>query len=126
MGFSASDFDENMHVATLFAVVSAFLLALFPKPGDPWSWATSGKGGMIFMLIMPAWALLIQIGGWWNEGSFLLLFIAVVTLALEAWMIVEAFLMFPQAKGILEEALPPLPSKAQSAIAAVGTNAKSC
>ncbi|MEO8494030.1 MAG: carbon starvation protein A [Planctomycetota bacterium] len=171
---------ENMHVATLFAVVSAFLLALYPKPpsgntppnplayhflGTDWSWETIGTGGMIlwpmfgatnqllgglaflvitfwlwrrgkpiwfvavptiFMLIMPAWALLIQIGGWWNEGSYLLLFIAVVTLALEAWMIIEAFLMFPQAKGILEEALPPLPLKGQPATVSIGADARTC
>lgn len=156
---------ENPHFATLFAVVTAFLLALFPKPGDAWSWETIGKGGMIlwpmfgatnqllgglaflvitfwlwrrgkpiwfvalptiFMLIMPAWALLIQMGGWWDDRSYLLLFIAAVTLALEAWMIVEAFLMFPQAKGILEEALPPLPSKGQPATAGVGSDARTC
>ncbi|MCA9182747.1 MAG: carbon starvation protein A, partial [Planctomycetales bacterium] len=142
---------ENMHVATLFAVVTAFMLALFPKPGDAWSWATIGKGGMIlwpmfgatnqllgglaflvitfwlwrrgkpiwfvaiptvFMLIMPAWALLIQMRGWYEKESYLLLFIAIVTLALEAWMLVEAFLMFPRAKGVLEEALPPLKARA--------------
>lgn len=66
---------------------------------------------MIFMLIMPAWAMLVQVfgeEGWWDEGSYLLVFIAAVTLALEAWMLLEALLMWPRAKGVLEEALPPL------------------
>jgi len=33
--------------ATLFAVGTAFFLALLPKPGDPWTWETIGKGGLI-------------------------------------------------------------------------------
>src|SRR5690606_19670206 len=37
----------NKHGATLFAVGTAFVLALFPKPGDPWTLATIGKGGLI-------------------------------------------------------------------------------
>jgi carbon starvation protein len=142
---------QNAHAATWLAVVSAFALALFPKPGAEWTWSNIGTGGMIlwpmfgatnqllgglaflvicfwlwrrnkpiwfivpptiFMLIMPAWAMLIQVGQWWSEGSYLLVFIAVATLAMEAWMIVEAFLMWPRARGVLEEALPPLPKKA--------------
>ena len=62
----------------------------------------------IFMLIMPAWAMVLQIQGWWAEERFMLAFIAGVALALEAWMIVEAFLMWPKTKGVLEQALPPL------------------
>ncbi|MCP5517975.1 MAG: carbon starvation protein A [Verrucomicrobiales bacterium] len=37
----------NRHGATFFAVATAFVLALFPKPGDPWTWETIGKGGLI-------------------------------------------------------------------------------
>jgi carbon starvation protein len=62
----------------------------------------------IFMLVMPAWAMVIQIQGWWQKESYALLFVAAVTLMLEAWMIVEAFLMWPKSKGVLEQALPPL------------------
>jgi len=35
------------HGATLFAVTSAFLLALMPAPGKPWSAETIGTGGLI-------------------------------------------------------------------------------
>jgi carbon starvation protein len=35
------------HGATLFAVASAFLLALMPPPGKPWTAATLGTGGLI-------------------------------------------------------------------------------
>ncbi|MGD9858010.1 MAG: carbon starvation protein A [Planctomycetaceae bacterium] len=141
---------QNAHGATLFAVVTAFALAMFPMPGQPWSWETAGRGGQllwplfgatnqllaglaflvvifwlwrrgkpvwfivlptIFMLVMPAWALCVQLfgaGGWWWSGSHLLTFIAVVALGLEVWMLVEAALMWPRVIGVLEEALPPL------------------
>jgi len=38
-------------------------------------------------------------------------------------MIVEAILVFPRAKGVLEEALPPLPQKA---VAGLGSDCRSC
>ena len=155
----------NRHGATLFAVVTAFALALFPKPGDPWAWETIGKGGLIlwpmfgatnqllgglaflvvcfwlwrrdkpiwfvaiptvFMLIMPAWAMLIQLGGWWEKESYLLVFIAVITLSLEGWMIIEAILMWPRAKGVLEEALPPLDKKTPVAVASTSVGGPNC
>lgn len=141
----------NKHGATLFAVTSAFILAILPGPGREWSWANLGTGGLllwplfgatnqllagfaflvitfwlwrrkkpvwfivlptVFMLIMPAWAMMVEIQTWWAKGSYMLIGIAVVTLLLEAWMIVEAVLMWPKARGVLEEALPPLPKVA--------------
>ncbi len=137
----------NEHGATLFAVVTAFVLALFPAPGKEWSWDTIGTGGLIlwplfgatnqllgglaflvisfwlwrrnkpvwfivlptiFMLVMPAWAMVIQVQGFWAKESYLLMVVTVVTLALEAWMIAEALLLWRKAKGVLEPALPPL------------------
>jgi carbon starvation protein len=38
---------QHPYGATLFAVGTAFLLALLPKPGDPWTWETIGTGGLI-------------------------------------------------------------------------------
>jgi carbon starvation protein len=141
----------NKHGATLFAVTSAFILAILPGPGREWSWANLGTGGLllwplfgatnqllagfaflvitfwlwrrnkpvwfillptVFMLIMPAWAMMFEIQTWWAKGSYMLIGIAVVTLLLEAWMIVEAVLMWPKARGVLEESLPPLPKAA--------------
>lgn len=137
----------NKHGATFFAVSTAFVLALFPKPGDPWTWATIGKGGlilwplfgatnqllaglaflvvsfwlwrrrmpvwftvapMVLMLIMPAWALSEDIARWYDKGSYVLVMIAIVVIALEIWMLVEAVLMWPRVKGVLEQTLPPL------------------
>ncbi len=141
---------RNAHGATLFAVVTALGLSMFPMPGQPWSLATAGMGGQllwplfgatnqllaglaflvvtfwlwrrgkpvwfivlptVFMLVMPAWALLIQLfgpHGWWTTGSYLLAAIGLVTLGLETWMLIEAVLMWPRVKGVLEETLPPL------------------
>jgi carbon starvation protein len=151
----------NKHGATLFAITTAFLLAIFPQPGKEWTWKTIGTGGLIlwplfgatnqllgglaflviafwlwrrnkpvwfivlptiFMLIMPAWAMLIQIQDWWDQESWLLLFVAGVTLLLEAWMVVEAVLMWPRARGVLEETLPPLPSRKALTVGPGGPN----
>ncbi|MFW5682513.1 MAG: carbon starvation protein A [Phycisphaeraceae bacterium] len=63
---------------------------------------------LVFMLIMPAWAMGMQIPEWLasDDPNWVLIAIATATLALEAWMIVEAVLLFPRVRGVLEEALP--------------------
>jgi carbon starvation protein len=142
------------HGATLFAVTSAFLLALMPAPGKPWSAATIGTGGlilwplfgatnqllaglslmvvsfyllrrglphafaavpMVFMLVMPAWALAFDIRRWVAGGNLVLVAVAALMLALEAWMIVEALRLWPAVRGVAEEPLPPLPAPAHAA-----------
>ncbi|MEM9658522.1 MAG: carbon starvation CstA 5TM domain-containing protein, partial [Planctomycetota bacterium] len=69
---------------------------------------------MIAMIFMTAWALLWQLfnaeTGWWTTGNYLLAGIGGAALALQAWMVVEATLAWPRAKGVLEESLPPLPA----------------
>jgi carbon starvation protein len=135
------------HGATLFAVSSAFLLALMPAPGKPWTYDTLGTGGLIlwplfgatnqllaglslivicfylhrrglptwmaavpavFMLAMPAWALLYDMQRWVTAGNWMLVAVAAVMLLLEAWMVVEAVLLWPRVKSVMEESLPPL------------------
>jgi carbon starvation protein len=61
------------------------------------------------MLIMPMWAMTWQvfIGGegnpsWLSQRNWLLVGIAVATMALEAWMILEALKLFPRINGVLE------------------------
>lgn len=63
---------------------------------------------LVFMLIMPAWALSIQLYEWINSASpnWTLLVIAAATLALEVWMVVEAVLLWPKARGEIERLLP--------------------
>ena len=77
---------------------------------------------MTLMLTLPVWALLWQMFhpelGWAIKGRYLLLGIGFATVALQIWMVIEALLMIPKARGVLEEALPPLPPKgAQAAMA---------
>ncbi|HCU88047.1 MAG: carbon starvation protein A [Verrucomicrobiales bacterium] len=66
---------------------------------------------MVFMLILPAWALLHQVfvqavgfeNSWLEDGKWLLICIAFAALVLEIWMIIEAIKAWPKAKGVLEE-----------------------
>jgi carbon starvation protein len=139
---SASPFNPfrylaTTHGATLFAVVTAALLAAIPPAGADWSLANAGKGGLILwplfgatnqllagfafvvitawlivtgrpwrfavvpgviMLAIPAAAMTWQafIGNesnpsWLAQGNWLLASIAVATLALEAWLLIETF-----------------------------------
>jgi carbon starvation protein len=72
----------------------------------------------VFMLIMPAWAMTHQLfvqgvgmeTSWLaaEEKNWALILIGIVTLVLEIWMVTEAFLAWPKAKGVLEETLEPL------------------
>ena len=70
---------------------------------------------MVVMLIMPAWALgwsLFNAESGWLIGpkpNYLLTTIGLMVMALQVWMVLEAVWMWPRAKGVLEEALPPLP-----------------
>ena len=67
---------------------------------------------LLFMLVMPAWAMLMSLPGWINpkplaDGTvppvnWPLVFIAIMMMALEAWMIVEAVLLWPRVRGVLE------------------------
>lgn len=74
---------------------------------------------MVIMVVMPAWALLWQLfngqtgwvgqmsdAGWtWTLADHKLLgTIGLITFALQIWMVTEAVLMWPKAKGVLEEA----------------------
>ena len=74
---------------------------------------------MLIMIILPAWALLWQMfnseTGWWWSQKYLLLSIGLAVMALQIWMVFEALLMWPRAKGVLEEALPPLDGEAAMA-----------
>ncbi|MEM7699135.1 MAG: carbon starvation protein A [Verrucomicrobiota bacterium] len=67
---------------------------------------------MIFMLILPAMAMWIQVfgeGGYLAKQNWLLVAFGLATLALEAWMVFEAIIAWPKARGVLETPLEPLP-----------------
>ena len=78
---------------------------------------------MVLMLLMPGWAMLHQIQyEFWPNRSWLLLAFGCVILGLQVWMIVEAILIFPKARGVLEEALPPLAPRSETQL----TGGRSC
>ena len=75
----------------------------------------------LMMTIIPACALLWQMfhanGGWLNpkEGhdpNYLLTGFGIAILGLQIWMMIESLILIPKVKGVLEEALPPLPRSA--------------
>jgi carbon starvation protein len=98
---------------------------------------------LVAMVVMPAWAMLWQMfhvdvpgagPGWfwplWSMvqgespwewlNSHLRFSFGVVILGLQAWTVSEAILLWPRAKGVLEEALPPLEARSMYASAATG------
>ncbi len=62
---------------------------------------------MIFMLIMPIWAMSTQLfvgeNSWIQKGNWLVVSIGLITILLEIWMVIEAYLLLPKVKGVLEE-----------------------
>ncbi|MCA8997384.1 MAG: carbon starvation protein A [Planctomycetaceae bacterium] len=72
---------------------------------------------MLMMLLMPAWALMIQVRGWLNTEAYMLAGFGIAILLLQLWMMVEGILLWRSAHGVLEEQLPPL-RRAESPVAA--------
>lgn len=73
---------------------------------------------MILMLLMPGWAMIHQIVyDFWPNRSWPLFGFGCVILGLQIWMVCEALIMWPKAKGVLEEALPPLTPRAETQLA---------
>ncbi len=85
---------------------------------------------MLIMLVMPAWAMLwsmfAQDTGWFWKGDYLLFGFGAFIMCLQVWMVIEAVLILPRAKGVLEEALPPLTAEQRAAVAGLGADARSC
>jgi carbon starvation protein len=92
----------NQLLAGLAFMVTAFYLRRRGKP----IWFIVLP--MVFMLIMPAWALIWQMQGFWTKGDYLLVAGSAAILAAQAWMVWEGLTLWPRVKGVLEEPLPPL------------------
>lgn len=153
---------QNKHGATVFAVLVAMVIAMWPMAGQSFAWNSAGKGGMllwplfgatnqllgglaflvitfflwrrnlsiafavipmVFMLIMPMWAMTVQVffgtqssASWLADRNWLLVGIGVTSLILEIWMVIEAIFLVSKAKGKLEveAALPPHMLKGKS------------
>ncbi|MEM6331193.1 MAG: carbon starvation CstA family protein, partial [Planctomycetota bacterium] len=66
---------------------------------------------MALMLVLPGWAMAHQVlFDFLPAGKGLLVAFGLLILALQGWMVIEAILIWPKARGVLEEALPDLPS----------------
>jgi len=69
---------------------------------------------MFFMLFLPGFALSLNLFAGENSyiatGNWTLVVIGVMSIILEAWIIIEAFIAWPRARGIIEEQLKPLPA----------------
>ncbi|PQO41529.1 carbon starvation protein A [Blastopirellula marina] len=99
-----------------FAVPPMLLMLFLPALATLWNMFNGDTAEFIVKYPQLAWLgefFRGDTGFFWN-GKYLLFGFSVGTLVLQAWMMVEAFLMWPKAKGILEEALPPLGSPANA------------
>jgi len=96
----------NQLLAGLAFMVTVFYLWRRGKP--VWFAAIP----MCIMLIMPAWAMLWNLfnadSGWWHHDKTLLTWVGLTILTIQGWMMIEALLVMPKVKGVLEETLPPL------------------
>jgi carbon starvation protein len=85
---------------------------------------------MLMMLFLPAWAMLWNMfngeTGWLRTENYLLFGFGVAVMVLQIWMVVEALLMFPRTRGILEESLPPLDAPDMVGASAVPAGGRSC
>ena len=90
----------NQLLAGLALLVTAFYLRRRGKP----VWFLAVPTGL--MVVLPAWALVWNLtheGGWLERGDWLLVGLGAATLGLQAWMVVEAALLWPQVRGVAEE-----------------------
>jgi len=98
----------NQLLAGLAFMVTAFYLHRRNKP----IWFVVVP--MLLMIVMPLWAMGWQMfnaqSGWWPQQNYMLATIGGAAIFLQLWMVAEALLAWPRAKGVLEEALPPLPT----------------
>ncbi len=62
---------------------------------------------MVFMLIMPAWAMMSEIPGWVSaeNPNWVVIVVGVTTLVLELWMLIEAAILWPKVRGVLESSV---------------------
>ena len=83
---------------------------------------------MLFMLVMPALAMGLELPKWIraDDPNWTVIIIAAATMALEAWMIVEAIMLWPKVKGELEKQLPPLGAQPAMAAAPTDDGGRSC
>lgn len=62
---------------------------------------------MVFMLIMPAWAMLSDLPRWLaaENPNWVVICVGILTLVLQRWMFLEATLVWPHVKDKVEESM---------------------
>ncbi len=91
---------SNQLLAGLAFLVIAFYLIRHKRP----VWFIIAP--LALMVILPAWAMLHQMVGWYTEQNWLLFSLAVSLEALQLWMVVEGALLWRKARGVLPEPWP--------------------
>ncbi|GAB5402411.1 MAG: carbon starvation protein A [Aureliella sp.] len=70
----------------------------------------------VFMMLVPGWAMTYDlVTKWWPQGNLLLCAFGIGILLLQAWVFLEAILVWKKARGVLEPQLEPLPPLDQPA-----------
>ncbi|MBU0640821.1 MAG: carbon starvation protein A [Planctomycetes bacterium] len=92
----------NQLLAGLAFLVIAFYLIRHNRP----TWFLIGP--LIVMLVLPAWAMCIQIGQWWLADQYLLFGLGLLVEVIQIWIVVEGVLMWSKVRGVPPEPLPAL------------------
>lgn len=92
----------NQLLAGLAFMVTAFYLIRHRKP----VWFLVLPLGL--MIVLPAWAMIHQILGFYREQNWLLVVIGFFVECLQVWLVTEGVLLWNRAKGVLPQPLPPL------------------
>jgi carbon starvation protein len=95
----------NQLLAGLAFLVIAFYLVRHNRP----TWFLMLP--MVLMILIPGWAMGLNIAGWYRDEKWLLFGLAIIVEAVQIWIIVEGILMWPRARGVPPEPLPPLPAR---------------
>lgn len=77
---------------------------------------------MVFMLVVPAWAMLSDLPKWIasENPNWVVIVVGAATLLLEIWMLIEAAILWPKVRGVLESmASAPAESSASPSVEGV-------
>jgi carbon starvation protein len=106
----------NQMLAGLAFLVVAFYLVRHNKP----VWFLVGP--LVLMVVLPTWAMVHQIAGFYAKGNWLLVGLGGLVQLLQCWMVVEGILLWRRARGVLPAPLPPFAGR----VAPVEPGARGC
>ena len=88
----------------IFALLPMVIMLIMPAAALTWNLFNSQSGWF-----WPLWEMSSGQVAWSWTNTHLLFLVGLGAIALEIWMIVEASLLWPRTRGVLEDSLPPLP-----------------